>query len=79
MSDRTVLILNGELQGMGRNEGCLILATKVSLPGINQYEYAKVSIHRAPADLPDGTYTITYDGRTAQLKKQGEFWLSGTW
>jgi hypothetical protein len=80
MSDRTTITLNGKLQGMGRTEDCLMLATKVSLRGTNQYEYAKLSIHhRAPDDLPDGTYTVTYDGRTSQMRKQGELWLSGTW
>jgi hypothetical protein len=73
------ITLNGKLQGVGQTEDCLVLATKVSLRGTNQYEYAKLSIHRAPDDLPDGTYTVTYVRRTSQVIKQGKLWLNGTW
>lgn len=79
-SKRESVILKGILKGMGREASCAILALKVSLPQLNIFEYVRCDIHEAPADLPDGQYSVSFDGRTMKVKKLDGNWLSrGLW
>jgi len=34
-------------------------------------------IHLAPQDLPDGSYKVTFEGRTMQVKELYGDWLDG--
>lgn len=74
-TQREHVFLNGKLTGMGREAPCTISAIKVSLPGTAEYAYTRCEVYRAPDDLPEGTYTIEFDGQSEQLKKSGGFWL----
>jgi hypothetical protein len=69
-------MLQGQLKGMGHEAVCTVAAVKVSLPSSNVWEYAKCSIHNAPADLPDGQYEVTFNGRVERVKKERGFWLA---
>jgi hypothetical protein len=63
---------------MGREAECTIRAEKVSLPGTNLYEYVKLKIHNEPADLPDGPYAVTIEGRTVPVQRHLGAWISRT-
>ena len=75
-SKREQVILNGVLKGMGRETPCTVLATKVSLPQLNVFEYIHCDIYRAQQDLPDGQYDVWFEGRKMQVKKEQGTWRS---
>lgn len=77
MARRHVIMLEGHLEGMGRIEGCFVIAVKVPLQGTDRYKYEGASIHRAPEDLPDGPYTVLFDGRRGRVKLLGGRWYAG--
>lgn len=77
-SKREFAMLAGRLIGMNRDESCLIAATKVSLLGTDNFAYTRMSIQNAPGDMPEGQYTLHYDGRTeAMVKRDGEWFGVG--
>ena len=79
-SKRESVILNGTLKGMGREVPCSVLALKVSLPQLNIFEYIRCDIHQAPVDLPDGHYSVFFEGRTMKVNKSDGLWQSrGLW
>lgn len=75
-SHREIVMVQGQLSGMGCKASCVVSAVKVSLPGTSLSEFAKCNIHHAPDELPDGQYQVTFEGRTAQVKKQNGNWLA---
>jgi hypothetical protein len=76
-SNRETVMMAGQLSGMGFDAGCVVSATKVTLPQLNTSEYVKCDIHLAPENLPDGEYRVTFEGRTMQVKKQDGCWVDG--
>jgi hypothetical protein len=66
------------LKGMGYEAGCTVSAVKVSLPQLNIWEYVRCDIHLAPENLPDGSYEVSFEGRTMQVKKLDGDWLDGS-
>lgn len=75
-SNRELVLLAGRLMGMGRDESCMISATKVSLPGTNEFAYSGLTIQNAPNDLPDGQYTLKFKGHTEAVVKSNGDWVS---
>jgi hypothetical protein len=71
-------MLSGLLRGMGREAECTVSTVKVSLPGTNHYEYTKLGIHNEPAELPDGPYAVTIEGRTVPVQRHLGAWISRT-
>jgi len=76
-SSREIVMMAGQLKGMGHEAVCTVSAVMVSLPQLNIAEYVKCDIHLAPLDLPDGPYQVTFEGRTMTVKKQGGDWVDG--
>ena len=75
-SRREEVTLAGHLEGMGLREHCQVRATKVSLRGTDMYEYERPVIFDAPADLPHGVYTLTFDGRSIPTQHVSPGWVS---
>jgi hypothetical protein len=75
-SYRESVTLPGRLVGMGRDVTCSVTATRVSLPGTNDYNYVRPLIHGVPVDLPDGLYTITFDEKSQRVQRQFGAWLA---
>jgi hypothetical protein len=75
-SDRESVTMRGRLVGMGRDVECHVTAIKVSLRGTDDYQYVRPQIHGTPAGLPDGIYTITYDGVTDRVQRQYGSWTA---
>ena len=49
-------------------------------PQLNIFEYVSCDIHQAPADLPDGQYSLSFEGRTMKIIKSDGHWQSrGVW
>lgn len=73
---RELVLLAGRLIGMGRDESCLVGATKVTALGSSSFTFVRCSIQNAPDDLPEGQYTLNFIGRTEAMKKVGGVWLA---
>ena len=76
-----IALVRGQLRGMHREATCELLARKRPLPGAGQfgmrrYEYTQFSIVQAPADFPDGKYTVTTeDGQELPVTKLHGLWM----
>jgi hypothetical protein len=77
VSNREIVMMTGLLNGMNREEPCLVGAVKVTLPGTNVSHLARYSIQNAPTDLPDGQYQLTFNGETTTVKRRDGHWLTG--
>jgi hypothetical protein len=76
-SNRESVTLPGRLVGMGRDVECSVGAVKVSsLPGTAEFNYIRPVIYDAPADLPDGPYSITFGGKTERVQRKFGAWIA---
>lgn len=75
-SKRERVMLAGRLSGMGHDVSCTVHADKVTLGGTDLYEYARLHITGEPLDLPDGQYTLSFDGRTIPIQRFHSAWIS---
>jgi hypothetical protein len=73
-SIREAVLVSGFLKGKEFEAACTVRAVKVSLMCLDTWEYVSANITQAPADLPDGTYTVSFEGRSMTVKK-----LAGKW
>jgi hypothetical protein len=65
------VIVRGMLQGMGREMPCDLIAWRSPRASAG---YSQVRVIDAAPDLPDGTYTITFEGYTVSTQKRGGWW-----
>ncbi len=56
----TVVVVGGVLHGMQREVKCEVLARKKPLNF--DPDYSEGFVLHAPADLPDGNYSVKFDG-----------------
>lgn len=75
------VLMRGVLRGIDRQESCELLLKKELLAGPyrageKRYRYTQCTVLHAPADLPDGDYTIsTADGfQFPAVRRRGQ-WL----
>ncbi|MFP5228365.1 MAG: hypothetical protein ACLGXA_12135 [Acidobacteriota bacterium] len=71
---RSVVLIHGLLDGMGRQEPCEMLALR-DCTAPNQVVYSSCSVIEAPLSLPDGDYTVTFGSYTVPAHKQSGLWL----
>ena len=76
-SIREAVLLEGVLRGMDLEAPCTIRAVKVSLPQLDIWEYVAADVVRAPSDLPDGAYEVSFEGRKMRFRKTSQGWISG--
>jgi len=74
-SQRELVMLDGRLNGMGRELACTISALRVSLTDTSLYEYARLMIFDSYQALPDGQYDLTFEGRTIPVERRNGAWL----
>lgn len=72
---RSVVLIRGVIRGMGHESFCEMLAWKELFPGNPRPIYTTCSVITAPAGLPDGSYTVTFDGHVVSATRQGGLWL----
>lgn len=72
---RSVVLIRGLLRGMGHEVPCEMLAIKESQSGGRGAAYSRCSVIEAPGDLPDGDYTVAFDGGLVTTKKEAGLWV----
>ena len=72
---RSVVLLHALVEGMGRKEGCELLAIRESLLEPNRIVFSRCSVIEAPPSLPDGDYMVSFKGYTVPAQKQAGLWL----
>jgi hypothetical protein len=78
VSIREAVLVSGTLKGMNHQVPCMVRAVKVSLlPNLDILKYVSADIVRAPSELPDGAYKVSFDGRTMKVKKIAGNWEAG--
>lgn len=55
--------------------GCEMLAMKEWLRESGQIRYSRCCVLDAPSNVPDGRYTVLFDGHCVSAVKQGGLWL----
>jgi hypothetical protein len=80
LSSGSIVLMRGELRGMGREASCDILARRFddSDPRFlhRSFRYLECSILTAPADLPDGDYIAYFAGHSVMATRTRGFWMS---
>lgn len=78
-----IVLVSGELHGMGRTVPCGLVALRQSVPGgqnsrrlIPDHVYSDYGVIEAPADLPDGEYTVQIGKHKLNTTKQRGIWLT---
>jgi hypothetical protein len=74
VSIREAVLVSGTLKGLNYQVPCMVRAVKVSLANLDILKYVSADIIRAPSELPDGAYNVSFDGRTMKVKK-----IAGNW
>lgn len=69
----SVVLLKGMLQGMGREAACDLLVWKASASAAAAL--VRVQVLDAPSDLPDGSYSLTVEGRIFQAARARSQWM----
>jgi len=77
-SVREAVLVQGVLRGMNLEAKCTVRAVKVSLPKSDAWEYVCVDITHAPADLPQGSYEVSFEDTMMVVDKTARGWASGT-
>jgi hypothetical protein len=75
-SDHGFVTVSGRLVGMGQDVACTVFAQKLAIPGFDTYNYARAHIVDHPTHLPDGIYSVTFDGTTLRVQRQNCAWTS---
>lgn len=71
-----MVLLHGELCGNGRKERCELVARRVLDAASGTCPYRDCAVIASPATLPDGEYTIWFEGYFATAKRQRGHWVS---
>lgn len=72
---RSVVLLRGELRGMGQRESCSMLAIQETEGPGSEPEYSHYSVLDAPAAMPDGQYLVRFGCRIALVLRSAGLWL----
>jgi hypothetical protein len=73
---RSVVLIHGLLRGMGHEADCEMVAIRDTLSSSRPSVYTRWSVLDAPDDLPDGCYTVCFDGRAVPVRREGGLWLA---
>lgn len=72
---RSVVLIHGELKGMGQRAGCAMLAIRENGGSAEEPEYSRYSVIDAPAAMPDGQYTVKFGERLIFVLRSYGLWL----
>src|SRR5580704_14915620 len=72
---RSVVLIHGLLRGMESEAACEMLAMKEAESGKGPVLYSRCSVIDAPMDLPDGDYTVSFNGCVVSARKEGGLWM----
>ncbi len=72
---RAVVLVRGTLRGMGRESECEMLAMRETGADGEPPVFSLSSVITVAPDLPDGEYTVEFEGQTVRAKREGGLWL----
>jgi hypothetical protein len=72
---RSLACINGLLKGMGREVPCVMLAIKEVSSEAGPPVFSRCSVIETAEDLPDGTYTLAFEGYVVSARKEGGLWI----
>lgn len=79
MRQGSIVLLQGIVRGMGREESCDILARRLddldSSYHDRHFRFIECSVLTAPADLPDGDYIAFFSGHSVLATRKRGLWL----
>ena len=75
-SIREAVLVGGVLRGMGCEAPCTVIAVKISLPTLDDWEYVSADVVQAPYELPAGDYEVSFEGRRLKVHKTAHGWTS---
>ena len=61
---------------MGQESNCEMLALKEVQPDGRPAVYSRCSVIKASAGMPDGEYTVSFEGNTVWTRREGGLWLA---
>jgi hypothetical protein len=73
-SFREIVLLFGSLVRSGAVAYCIVRATKVTIPSLQDSEYVDAEVVLAPQELPDGQYELHFEGRNVQVGNNAGCW-----
>lgn len=73
---RSVVLIHGVLRGMGQEAGCDMVALCDTQPDRRRPVYSRWSVLDAPRNLPDGCYSVIFEGHTIPVRREGGLWLA---
>src|SRR5258708_34072548 len=71
---REVVTLAGHLSGMSQEVDCSVTAVRIWLSGRDVFEYSLAIPFDTPPDLPEGSSTLSFAGRTMPIHRNAEPW-----
>ena len=72
---RSVVMIHGLLRGMEREAPCDMIAMKEAEPEKGPVIFSRCSVIDAPIDLPDGDYTVSFNGCVVSVRKEAGLWM----
>jgi hypothetical protein len=72
---RSVVMIHGLLRGMEREAPCEMLAMKEAESERGPVIFSRCSVIDAPMDLPDGDYTVAFNGCVVSARKEAGLWM----
>lgn len=76
---REIVLLSGTLAKSGTIANCIVRATKVTIPGLQDSEYVQADVALAPPHLPNGQYELHFERRRMPVSNNAGRWsVSGS-
>jgi len=69
------VLLTGRLSGMGHEAACEVMAKRAPSHSPAEFAYSEPVIIHAPADLPEGVYTLHFENISMPVLHKGVLWL----
>lgn len=73
-SFRETVLLPGTLARSGAVANCIVRATRVTIPSLQDSEYVDADVVLAPPKLTNGQYELHFEGRRVQVRNNAGRW-----
>jgi hypothetical protein len=67
--------LTGRLAGMGQEAACELMVKRRPSRGAGEFVYGEPVVIQAPANLPEGAYTLHFENISTPVLHKGVLWL----
>lgn len=77
MNRGRIVLLQGKLDGLGHEAQCELLAREIAADAaFGKCPYSDFAVLTSSPTLPDGEYTVFFEGYFATAKRQRGHWVS---